>query len=65
MIERCMDEVGSVFFTVAASLAQAGAWSAPPRADRWACVVQLVGTRFFNRSSFDVMIRNLSAARRA
>ena len=54
--------VGSVFFTVAASLALAGAWSARPHADWWACVVQLVGTLFFNRSTFDAMIRNLSAA---
>jgi hypothetical protein len=53
--------VGSIFFTTAASLALVQVWGRRPGPDWWACAVQLVGTLLFNVSTFDAMLRNLSA----
>ena len=68
--------VGSLFFTTAALLSLIQVWDSRPRAHEgrafprlawatagaawWACAVQFVGTLFFNRSTFDAMLENLS-----
>jgi hypothetical protein len=51
--------VGSLFFTSAAGLQFA---LGGDRLVWWACLVQFVGTLFFNRSTFQALSQNLSAA---
>ena len=52
---------GSLFFTAAAALQylEAGAFE-PRRRDWWAAVVQLAGTLFFNRSTYDALETGVS-----
>ena len=51
--------IGSLFFTSAAALQLS---QAPTRAARWAGVVQFAGTLLFNRSTFQALHDNLTAA---
>jgi hypothetical protein len=51
--------VGSLFFTTAAALQL---WQADHRLAFWASLVQVAGTLFFNRSTFQALNKNLSAA---
>jgi drug/metabolite transporter (DMT)-like permease len=51
--------VGSLFFTSAALLQFR---ASPTRIDWWAGLVQFVGTLFFNRSTFQALQQNVSAA---
>ena len=55
--------VGSLFFTSAAGLQLAQAWRAtgPHGLDWWAGAVQFAGTLFFNFSTFDVLLSDLTA----
>src|SRR4051812_35618936 len=51
--------VGSLFFTTAAALQL---WQSDHRLAFWASLVQFAGTLFFNRSTFQALNKNLSAA---
>ena len=53
--------VGSIFFTSAATLQLVGGGFAPRRLDWWSSAVQLVGTVFFNVSTFRALQAGLDA----
>ena len=53
--------VGSLFFTTAAALQFKEASGGRRSIDWWAATTQLAGTLFFNASTFDAMLRHLTA----